>query len=232
MADELDATWYDRWRVTRTLFALTSWILLASCSRAPEPCGSPGTCPEGQECLANRCVVAGGIPVSEDSQRLVLEPTAIAVVSAERSYETGLPPGVTFGSSTEGAAAIYLRFAPTTTDPLRIQSAFLLLEPLPGTLPSDDVSVDVWRVRESWKPERLSWLSQPKLAPPRGEGIARSRPPSTLRIDVTSIVAYLAENGENDFGMALESGSGDGAGASYATGAAGGRTPRLEVYLR
>jgi hypothetical protein len=204
----------------------------ASCSRAPEPCSSPGTCPEGQECLANRCVIAGGIPVSEDSQRLVLEPEALAVVSAERSYESGPPPAVTFGSRAEGASAIYLRFPPTTSDASRIQSAFLLLEPLPGTLPSDDVSVDVWRVREPWESDRVSWLAQPDLAPPRGEGIARSRPPSTLRIDVTAIVAYLADNAENDFGMALESGSGDGAGASYATGAAGGRTPRLEVYLR
>lgn len=231
MADCVDATGYY-WRLLmRACFVLVT-TLLVGCSRAPEPCGSPGTCPEGQECLANRCVIAGGIPVSEDSQRLVLEPMQMAVVSAERSYETGLPPAVTFGSSTEGASAIYLRFAPTTSDPKRIQSAFLLLEPLPGTLPSNDVDVDVWRVREPWKSERLTWLQQPELAPPRGEGIARSRPPSTLRVDVTSIVAYLAENGENDFGMALESGSGDGAGASFATGAAGGRTPRLEVYLR
>lgn len=211
-------------------FALA--LCLAACSRAPEPCASPGTCPEGQECLANRCVIAGGIPVSEDSRRLVLEPQQIAVVSAERSYDAGLPPAVTFGSRAEGASALYLRFAPTTSDPKRIQSAFLLLEPLPGTLPGADVDVDVWRIRQPWRPDRLTWLSQPELAPPRGEGIARSSPPSTLRVDVTAIVEYLAAHGENDFGMALESGSGDGAGASFATGAAGGHTPRLEVYLR
>jgi hypothetical protein len=177
-------------------------------------------------------VIAGGIPVSEDSLRLVLEPQHIAVVSAKRSYDDGLPPAVTFGSRAEGASALYLRFAPTTADPKRIQSAFLLLEPMPGTLPDGDVDVDVWRIREPWQPDGIDWLSQPKLAPPRGEGIARSRPPSTLRVDVTAIVEYLAAHGENDFGIALESGSGDGAGASFATGTAGGRTPRLEVYLR
>ncbi len=218
--------------IVRSSFLTLALALGAlSCSRAPEPCSTPGTCPQGQECLANRCVIAGGIPVSEDSQRLVFEPERIAVLSATRSYGSGMPPAVTFGSRAEGASALYVRFSPTTGDPSRIQSAFLLLEPLVGTLPGSDVDVQVWRVREPWEPQRLSWLAQPELAPPRGRGIARSRPPSTLRIDVTTIVQYLAKHPESDFGMALKSGSGDDAGASFATGAAGGHGPELEVYL-
>ena len=70
----------------RPLFC--SALLVLACSRGPEPCASAGTCPEGQECLANRCVVAGGDPVPADSQRLVVEPEAMAVVEG-RQREPG-----------------------------------------------------------------------------------------------------------------------------------------------
>ena len=52
-----------------------------------------------------------------------------------------------------------------------------------------------------------------------------------LRIDVTEIVRYLAAHPESDRGIALVASSGDGYGASFSTGAGGGRAPRLEVYL-
>jgi hypothetical protein len=203
-----------------------------ACSRSPEPCASAGTCPEGQECLANRCVVAGGEPVSPDSRRLVAEPTTIAVLSSRsHTRPSGLPGTVTFGGSAEGASALYLRFPPVWQRAKRIEAAFIVLDPMPGTLPSnDDVTVEAWRVRERWDASELTWLTQPSLVPPSSSGIARSSPPLPLRIDVTDIVSYLRAHGKSDFGIALKSGSGDHGGASFATGANGGRAPRLEVY--
>jgi hypothetical protein len=87
-------------------------------------------------------------------------------------------------------------------------------------------------VHERWTPDELTWLKQPSVVPPSSSGIARSSPPSPLRIDVTEIVSYLREHTESDFGIALKSGSGEHGGASFATGASGGRAPRLEVYAR
>lgn len=216
---------------------LAAWLFallapLAACSRGPEPCASAGVCPEGQECLANRCVVAGGDPVPADSQRLVLEPEAMAVVGDP--HEPGeLPAAVTFGAGAGGTATLFLKFPPVWRHKQRIESAFLVLEPMPATFVSaTDVHVDVWRVRERWEPSSLTALKQPELVPPRSRGLARSSPPSPLRIDVTALVTYLAENAGNDHGMALRAASGESAGASFATGTSGGRSPRLELYVR
>jgi hypothetical protein len=197
-----------------------SLSLALGCSRSPEPCASAGTCPEGQ--------------VSADSLRLVAEPAKIAVISSRaRPRADSLPPAVTFGGSAEGAAALYLVFPPVWRKAKHIEAAFVVLDPMPGTLPSnEDVTVEAWRVRERWDPSELSWIKQPGLTPPSSSGIARSSPPSPLRIDVTAIVSHLYSHGESDFGMVVKSGSGDAGGASFATGASGGRAPRLEVYAR
>lgn len=212
------------------VFALAA----AACSRGPEPCASAGTCPEGQECLANRCVVAGGEPVPSDSQRLVAEPNAIALVNAKSRHDSSeLPPAVTFGSGADGAATLYLGFPPVWRGKKRVEAAFLVLEPMPGTAPTtEDVEVEVWRVGARWRPEEVSWLAQPERMLPKSSGIARSAPPIPLRIDVTELARYFADHEHSDFGIAVASGSGSGAGASFATGASGGRGPRLEVYLR
>ena len=169
-----------------------------------------------------------------DSQRLVAEPSAMALVSARGQREGGeLPPAVTFGGGAEGAAALYLRFPPVWRGKQRVEAAFVVLEPMPGTAASsEDVEVEVWRVRVPWKSEDLSWLGQPERALPKSRGIARATPAAPLRIDVTELARYFAAHAQSDFGIALECGSGSGAGASYATGASGGRGPRLELYLR
>jgi hypothetical protein len=209
-------------------------LAAVSCSRGPEPCASAGTCPDGQECLANRCVVAGGEPVASDSQRLVVEPDAMALVSARGRPEGGeLPPAVTFGSGAEGASALYLRFSPVWHGKKQVEAAFLVLEPMSGTPPAqDEVSVEVWRVRERWQPEALTWLRQPARGLPKSTGIARSTPDTPLRVDVTELCRYSATHPHSEFGMVLESGSGSGVGTSYATGTSGGRGPWLEVYVR
>jgi hypothetical protein len=209
-------------------------LLLSGCSRSPEPCASAGVCPEGQECLANRCVVAGGEPVGSDTQRRVAEPSRMVVLAADQdSGRDPLPPGVTFGAEHRGSTALFLEFPPVWRGAHEIESAFLVLEPLSGAQPSsEDVPVTAWRVRSRWDESNLSRLKRPELAPPKADGIARTAPPTPLRIDVTAIVSYLSKNPGSDFGIAVESGGGSGTGATYATGASGGRAPRLEVYTR
>ncbi|MBI3206746.1 MAG: hypothetical protein HYZ29_34745 [Myxococcales bacterium] len=212
---------------------LLSVIFAVACSRGPEPCASAGTCPDGQECMANRCVVAGGDPVPADSQRLVVEPEALAVVEGRERAPTELPASVTFGSSAGTTATFYLRFPDVWRDKRRIEAAFVILEPMPATFGSnEDVAVDAWRVGARWEPRSLSLAEQPELTLPRGRGIARSAPPGPLRIDVTALVRHSAKNAASDHGIALRASPGDAAGASFATGVAGGRSPRLEIYVR
>jgi hypothetical protein len=209
-------------------------LALASCAPRAEPCASAGTCPVGQECLANRCVVAGGEPVAPDTQRITLEPVEMAVVSAKTAPRARTLPGVvTFGSDADGATALYLEFPDSWRRARRIEAAFLVLEPMPGTAPAaSDVDVELWRVRGHWTEKRLSWLDQPERVPPQSAGIARSTPPSPLRIDVTELCRFLHAHREAEVSFAIESGDGAGSGASFATGASGGRAPRLEVYVR
>lgn len=219
-------------RGSSTLLAFAALCALG-CGRSPDACVSAGTCPAGQECLANRCVVAGGEPVSSDAQRLVAEPSAMSIVGSRSGRARELPPSVTFGSERDGTTTLYLRFPAVWRNAREIEAAFLVLEPLHGTLPaSEDVRVTAWRVREQWTDAALEATRQPAVGLPSAPGIAKSAPPSVLRIDVTAIVDYLRRHPENDFGIALRSEDQSQSGSSYSTGASGGRAPRLEVYAR
>ncbi len=181
------------------------------------PCATPGACPAGQECLANRCVVQGYDPVAAGTRRIVVEPSALSVVSAKGEGDEG---SVTFGGRATGAVALHLAFAGGWREAGRVESAFLLLDAVPGSPPGrDDVPVVAWRVAGA------------ALRPPFGRGVARSSPPSPLRIDVTEIVRFLVEHPRADQGIAVVATAGEGHGASYLTGAAGGAAPRLEIYL-
>lgn len=217
----------------RTLLFGAALVALA-CSPGPEPCVSPGTCARGDECLANRCVPAGGAPVPAHAQRLVFEPKAIAVLSS-RGHRAGAPlsGAAVFGSRAAGAAALYLRFARPKVSAPRIAGAFVLLEPMPAApISRADVVVRAWRVGQHWSPAELSWLRQPRRSLPRSSGIARASPPSELRIDVTDIERFVATPGRNDWGIVLQAAAGDGFGVTYSTGVHGAPAPRLELYVR
>jgi hypothetical protein len=210
-------------------------VILAgiACARGPIPCNTPGTCPEGQECLANRCSPLGGEPVAADTTRLVVRPSAMALVSSAAHREgDALPTAVALGSRVEGAIALYLRFEPVWRGKPPVASAFMLLEPMAGTQPGlGEVPVSIWRVQEDWEGEQLTWLRQPRVGPPEARGLARSSPPTTLRIEVTELVHYLQQHPYGDHGLALKAPGDRPHGASYATGAGGGVGPRLELYF-
>jgi hypothetical protein len=214
----------------RVACCLALSVLAIACRPSPTPCSTPGTCPAGTECLANRCVTQGGDPVSAGARRIVLRPSILAVVSS-RQRSVSLPGAVVFGSRVGGATAIYLAFDPVWRRKPPVESAFVLLSPLEGTGASvPDVPVHVWRAARPWKVDHLTWLEQPAHEGPTAQGIARSSPPSTLRIDVTEIVRYLADHPYEDHGLVIEASAGDGPGTAFATGATGGVGPRLELY--
>jgi hypothetical protein len=216
--------------VTRHCLAL--WVMALGCARGPEPCVGAATCPAGQECLADRCVVAGGQPVPQGVERRVLRPVEMAVLSHSRSGAE-LPTSVTFGCRAEGETLLLLRYAPTWAAGAGVESAFLLLYPLAGTGATlDDVPLDVWRIEESWTATRTTWLDRPSLGHPHSRGWARSAPPTTLRIDVTRFVRASTAPGRPNHGLAVVASAALPHGATFATGAGGGRTPELEVYLR
>lgn len=203
--------------------------LLAACRPSPTPCASAGTCPDGEECLANRCVTAGGQPVGAADRRVVLEPTQVTVVDRHAEVGEPLPSTVTFGSHQGGKTLLYLRFAPTPRRG-RLRAAFLVLEPAVGAAQgSVDVSVTAWRIVERWQQGEVSWLAPLALEPPSARGIARPSPASVLRVDVTQLVEASTRQ-QSDHGIALVSSGGADLGASYATGGGLGARPRLELY--
>jgi len=184
--------------------------------------------------LANRCVPVGGDPVLSDTTRIVLRPSGMAMVSSSQNAEPPvLAPAFTFGSRVIGSAALYLRFEPRWRSARRVDAAFLLLDPMPGSLPSTtDVPIEAWRVGAEWDGASLTWLDKPALLPPQSQALARSTPPSRLRIDVTEIVRYLKEHPRSDRGLALKAPAMDAAGASFSSGSSGGEGPRLELYVQ
>jgi hypothetical protein len=214
--------------------ALLFGVALWSCAPSPTPCTTPGVCGSGEECLANRCVRLGSDPVARDTRRLLLLPREVAVVSASGPKHTGsVPNAVTFGSAREGAAALYLAYEIDLREARAVDSAFLVLEPLPmSTLEPGQVEVEAWRVAERWDREAVTWLAQPAVAPPHAHGIAQSSPPSVLRIDVSEIVRFWLRQPRQNRGLALKAPGGDGHGVSFATGASDGAAPRLDLYVR
>ena len=205
--------------------------MVSACASLPAPCAGASVCGRGEECLANRCVQAGVLPAPDTSERRVLEPASIVVLAPGRSA-SDLPAAVTFGSRAEGPSLLLLRFVPRWPAHSRIASAFLLLDPWPGTQPNlEDVPVEVWRIEAPWQAHQVTWLDRPRLGYPRSGGLARTAPPSVLRVDVTRLVRELTAPGRHDHGMAVASRADSPGGASFATGASGGYAPRLEVYL-
>jgi len=215
-----------------------SWLFvlpaLTACAPGPQPCNTPGTCARGYECLANRCVPAGGEPVPAGSRRIVTEAARVAVVSSRAHPRAGkLPTAVVFGSRAEGSVGLYLDFEPTWLRGRPIESAFVLLDPMPGTpVGARDVRVEAWRVERAWDERSLTWLQQPPLGRPHSQGIARSAPPSVLRIDVTALARAIRNGTRSYHGIALRSHDTGGVGASFSTGIGGGGAPRLEIYYR
>jgi hypothetical protein len=206
---------------------LIAIALLGGCHTGAEPCTTSGSCSSASECLANRCRPRGSDPVAPDSERIVLAPTVLRVVSEQGA---AAPTAVVFGSETLGPETLYLQFPRAATRTRTLDAAFLLLEPMPGTAAADaSIDVQVHRISEDWQPSAVTHIRRPKLGPPSSSGLARA---ATLRVDVTPLVRHLLEHPRQDHGMAVVSAGGHGHGVSFSTGFQAGLGPRLELYLR
>ena len=165
------------------------------------------------------------------STRLVVSPSAIAALCAERETR-GLPAEISFGSAF-GRSALYLQFAGDWRSLGTPMKATLALSAREGA-PVDDtpITLEAWRVNGAWQPDELHrWSDKPALAPPYATVSYRATSARDARIDVTELLRFAAQNPERDFGIALLASGGTGHGASFATGMSGGDTPRLELQF-
>jgi hypothetical protein len=159
----------------------------------------------------------------------VLEPTRVAVVRSGAPGRGGLPARVTLGGPPARSEQLLVRF-PEGWQGMEVETAFLLLEADPDAEPSaEDVSVDVALAAADWAPGSVS--SAPATRSPVSAGVARTRPPSLLRVDVTAQVRELARQPRQDHGLVVRAAAPSTRGAVYQTGA-DGVAPRLDVYLR
>ncbi|HYQ00146.1 MAG TPA: hypothetical protein VER96_15830 [Polyangiaceae bacterium] len=164
--------------------------------------------------------------------RLVSTPIRIAFVSSDRQA-TGVSGEIRFGGPL-GRSALYLKFSNDWRTHGVPRQAFLTLSAREGSASSDSpVIVEAWRISADWQPPTLrSWSDKPNLAPPYARARVTASPPRELRLDVSELVRFAAENPERDFGMAVIASGSDGPGATFSTGLAEGQAPRLELYLR
>jgi hypothetical protein len=179
-------------------------------------------------------VALGADPVAAGTTRLVIPAAQVAVVRA-RGAGAGLPPSVTLGGPEPTAEALLVRFprswATFEIARAEIDAAFLLLTPATSADPTGaDVQLQVALAAAPWAPGTLD--QAPPTRSPKSAGLARTRPPSLLRLDVTAQLQALQGPGASDHGLLLQGEAlADSRGATYLTGA-DGELPRLDVYFR
>jgi hypothetical protein len=169
---------------------------------------------------------------------MVVDAAEIAVVRpalpGKSSAGTGLPSTVTFGGPGPSDEQLLVRF-PRTWTTRDLDAAFLLLEPASSADPTGaDVQLQVALAGASWTPGTLDQAPPPRV--PKSAGLARTRPPSLLRLDVTAQLKALQGSEQDDHGLLLRAdgvaaGSLPQHGATYSTGT-DGELPRLDVYFR
>lgn len=193
----------------------------------PEPCLGASSCPVGRECLASRCVLEGSTPVDSDTDRVLLVPVGLAVAGDDT--ERGLAPSVTLGNPSTSPRALYVRFA-RPPEARSIRAAFLLLEQSAGALVGADVELEIRRTDQTWTGSGFPWSKRPRTSAPSARAIARSVPPSPVRVDVTELVRSAARSDE-PIGFAIFAPQASSAGVTLDTGLGGGSPPRLDVYF-
>jgi hypothetical protein len=164
-------------------------------------------------------------------ERLVSGPSSIAYVSPD-SDAPGSSGEICFGGP-RGRSALYLKFPSEWRTHGIPAKALLRLSAHESSASSDvPVTLEAWRISADWQPRTLSWSDKPSLAPPYVRTRITSSPAQDLRIDISELVRFAAQNPECDFGIAVIASGSEGPGATFSTGLAGGRAPRLELYFR
>ena len=157
----------------------------------------------------------------------MVEASGVLVVGS--AADGNLPGTVTLGGMAARDQVLLLRF-PALWASREIDAAFLLLEPAVDAEPTHgDVLIRVTLAAGDWTPGVTT--KQPPDRPPSSVALARTRPPSVLRADVTAQLRVLHEHPESDHGLVLRADAPALSGETYLTGADGG-IPRLDVYSR
>ena len=171
-------------------------------------------------------------PVPRDSQRTVVAPVDLAVVTPDGDAGP-LPALAEPGSHGRGSVVMLIRFPTPWGNQAEIAGAFLLLGLQDAAQPDGRaVRVEVARILDPWVGSDVSWGRLPRLSPVE---ITTSAPVSSaapLRIDVTHIVRRWTKGKSDDRGIALLVCANGPFSPGYATGASGGLAPRLDVYVR
>jgi len=182
---------------------------------------------------ASACARTRGEPMAARArERIVSTPSAIAFAASERDA-FGLGDAIRFGGP-RGRSALYLKFPGDWRARGIPERAFLTLTARESSAVSNEpVSVEAWRISADWAPRALrEWSDKPSLAPPYARRRVTSSPAQVLRIEVSELVRFAAQNPERDFGMAVIASGSDGPGLSFDSGFGGGRAPQLELYFR
>lgn len=165
-------------------------------------------------------------------ERLVSSPSSIAYVASDRPA-AGLTGEIRFGGP-RGRSALYLKFPSEWRTRGIPQHAFVTLSAREGSATSaQPLTLEAWRISADWQPRTLQrWSDKPSLAPPYARVRGNARAAQELRIDVSELVRFAAQNPERDFGIAIIASGSEGPGETFDSGLAGGKGPRLELYLR
>ena len=164
--------------------------------------------------------------------RIVNSPSSIAYVSTDREVSSSSGE-FRFGGPL-GRSALYLKFPREWQAHGIPVQAFLTLFAREGSASTNTpVTLEVWRVSAEWQPRTLQhWSAKPGLAPPYARARVTASPAQELRIDITNLMRFAAQNPERDFGIGVIASGSEGPGLSFSSGLAGGLAPRLELYLR
>jgi hypothetical protein len=219
------------------LLALASFTaLLASCAARQQLCAGIGECREGQDCVAGMC--EGAPSPLAGSRRLVLQPTAIAVLEQAAPSSSGgaLPALITLGRAGDDAELL-LRFDLRLDRSATVLRASVMLDRSDAVLTDPaPVPLHANRVIGRWDERTVAWVTAPAVQDVRSpRTLVPSSGPTRIRVDVTDLARRWLAHDKADRGVAIVAESASATGVSFVLGSTSGEDrepPRLEVYVR
>lgn len=206
---------------------------LAGCGASAHrpPCATSSVCGSDRLCVTGVCRPKNEIPTEAAARKLELLPDRWAVVTSQGEHPWS-GADVPLGRASLGQVLVLLHFDSPLREQSRIVSAFLVLDPMDGATPGPSpVPVAISRIVQPWD-SQVSWSRLPELSAAESTVLASTWGGRSLLIDVTRQVIRWRERRSDDHGLALVAAPHDPIGSSYSLGVAGGRGPRLHVYLR
>ena len=214
------------------MLGVSAALFGTGCATTQPVCASTAACGKGKVCVAGNCRDEKKAPAPQSAQRVVLEPVAVSLVSSKDDDSRELAE-VAFGKDSLGQLVLLMQFPVPFSDTTQILSAFLVMDPAPGAIAGPaPVELRTARVLSPWKQNEVGWASLPRLSSVESTSLASIWGGRVLRVDVTEQVRRWREHRRDDYGLAILAAPQNEAGATYSLGFAGGRGPRLDVYLR